>query len=1845
MSGLQLNVGLFSGINYVDLVNQLIQIDAVPMNRLTARNEVLAMERDALTNTMARFLTTSYMIRNLNRAQPYLRTDVTSSNASLITATRSGNTMPVPGSYTFTPLQMASAQQTVARGVASDTEALGKTGTITIGKGWSVENEVLLQDINGGDGFSKGSIRLIDGSGQRATIDLRKAITVKDVINAINDNHDVDILAELDGDHIVLRDVSGGDPTKMVVQEVSGGNTAASLGLMGRTVDSNGVLTGNTIWRLGENMSLSLLNDGNGVVFDSSLPDLSITCKDGTTVNVDFNRWSTVSGVQQIHRELTVGDLLKTINDAGNGKLNARISDDGKSITIEDKTTGGGLTTILQATTHPVLKSLGLVSDDKTAQVDLFTGLTENGNTAKMYFEDKNGKSAIIELTNTDIAAIRSAANSAGAHNTPGYAYSVIAAVINTKLEATDVEVRIRGNATNDGLYAVDSSGGSGEMVVADRGTDLAARLGLANAQETEGIAVLAGAMPGQIRFTDQTGKSVDITLTRPELDEVKSASDLMTLFSTKLAATSGVGITVALNSAGTGVVFKDTTDGTVSQMMITDHTGSNVASRLGITTTKFDPDVATALGSLLSGAFPGQVEFTDRTGNTATITISQSDLDGITVLGGLAAMFNTKLEAAGIGITAVVNAANGNNGIIFRDTSGGTTQQMEIVDTFSDIMQRLGLASKQTSVESVLAGVTAGEMRFIDQDGNSVDVAFTESELSGITTLADLAIFLNDKIDGDVGIEVEVNGAGTGLVFKDTTSGGTTSPLLVLDVADSGSNFAARLGLANPLANLTSPTTGATPGKIRLIDQEGKHTDIDITRTDLDGITSLADLAALFNDKIDGDVGITVAVNATGTGLVFNDLTGGATEHALLVFDVPGTGNLAARMGLTDSLAAGFAALTPGEIRITDRTGVTATFTIEQEDIDDLVTLADLVDLFNAKIDGDNGIVAELNAAGTAVVFKDTTTGTGAIYVDVDDLVNGTNILDYLGFPAGSSFHTNEIESLPLATPVSGTNTLISGGTSNTAALESHTYESAAIVNHVAESHAIELQSLMQGKTNSIGTFQTRNLLGGMDTVLVSTLNGGFGLAQAKAGGAIEVQDRAGNKANLVFSQTELNSMQTLTDSVKLFNKKLADAGVNITVRINDQKTGLQVVDNTGSSSHNLIFRDVVTSTTVPGTPAVPAIPAVPAVDAISADNGTGGTAQLTFEGTHWMNNFTFGFTTDENEAGYDSAPAIQKFTFYIDEDALQGLTSAEQDELVQAAINAQITSVWSSIFPPSVYGSGEPPKVKLATGLAEQALDDASSGGETAIKTGISGAVMGVTYVPEVPAIPGTPDTVVPNSPNIASSFGLNINSTTSQASGTSLNRQIISYQTPLSELNGGAGVNMLGARIVVTDSLGATATVTFNSDVKTVGDMIDFINVRMGNVKVVAKINETGDGITFEEFAGGTRSFTIADADSTSRFASSLGINKSVGQAQKDADGRLRITASETHHIEVEETDSLDDIRKKINDLNVGYSASILVDGSNTPFRLSISGKQTGAAGAFNVDLSAIGLTTETMSAAKDAMIVYGDASQSTGLVLRSNTNTFKGVIAGMDLTITGVSDTPVTVTSASSNVDVRVSLQTFVENYNKFREELNVDMYFEVNANTGVSGHILWNNPVARAFDRDVTKMLQQVVEGIPGIRSLADLGITMRMNLDDTGVNKETGKLYFDEDKFEEAWARDPEAVQKFFFDEKEYPNADGTTKKVNVGWAQKFSDLADSLVGTASLAGKAQSRLDTLTTTIDKNDQRIAFMEERLEWKRQMYLKQFYAMEQAMARMTTDMNSISNIASAWQSNYSNGAAY
>ncbi len=1004
MTGIKSSVGLISGIDYTSLVKQLIALDGASRDALDQRTKNLASEQQALTDVVMYFITSSSVMNNLNKADLYTRTTLSSSNTGALTATKTLNGTPAAGSYTFTPVQLASSQQSVATGVVSDTQALGKKGTITISNGRTLENDVELKNLNGGEGFSKGYVRITDGSGTRATIDLRSAQTMNDVIKAINENNDIDVWAELDGDHLILTDMSNSDKGKLTVSDVTGGKTAASLGLAGVEADENGVITGSSLYRLGEKMSLDVLNDGNGLVFDSVVGDFQVKCKDGSTVSVDFNYRATTAeiaaGAPEIHRELTLGDLMDTINNSkdGNGvagKIKASISEDGKRLVLTDTTEGASTTTLSSASLSPVLRSLGLTTADSST-----------------------------------------------------------------------------------------------------------------------------------------------------------------------------------------------------------------------------------------------------------------------------ASMVSVSSEA---------------------------------------------------------------------------------------------------------------------------------------------------------------------------------------------------------------------------------------------------------------------------------------------------------------------------------------------------------------------------------------------------------------------------------------GSFTSRQLIGDLDSVLTSSLNGGYGLSKAVAG-AIEVQDRTGKTATLEFTQEELDAMQTLNGTVDLINKKLEEAEVGVKVQINDKQTGLSVVDTTGRTGSNLIFRDkVVTTTTEP---------------------------------------------TEEDDEDFE----------------------------------------------------------------------------------------------------PVTTTT----DPHIAKSLGLDVNQAASSVDGSSLNLQKVSYSTKLSDMNGGKGVTLAGGKILITDSLGKSDTLTINSkNHQTVGDIINAINGL--NVGVIAKISDSGDGIMLIDNAGGGGNFSCIDADSTSKFAKEMKLAQTITEA--DADGKKRLDASMTYTVDVVETDTLEDIRKKLSDLGGNFSASVVNDGSASPYRLMITGSSTGAKGAMNIDLSCLGLDVQNMSEAQDAILVYGDANKEGSLVLHSASNTFKNAVNGIDLTVTGTSTSPVTVSSVASSTDIKAALTTFVTNYNKYQELLNNYTFYDPAANDGAgAGNYLYKNRIAKMFQRDVADVLLKRVYGIPGITSLKDIGISIRSNVKDVdGVNTSTNTLTFDEEKFDALYASNPEGLQEFFFKEQTIIGEDGKEKTIKTGWAQTFADVADRLTGDE---GVAFAEINNMTTRMDKNDEDSAKMTARLAVKEQQMLNKFYAMEQAMAKMSSDMSSISAIATNWASNYS-----
>lgn len=104
--------------------------------------------------------------------------------------------------------------------------------------------------------------------------------------------------------------------------------------------------------------------------------------------------------------------------------------------------------------------------------------------------------------------------------------------------------------------------------------------------------------------------------------------------------------------------------------------------------------------------------------------------------------------------------------------------------------------------------------------------------------------------------------------------------------------------------------------------------------------------------------------------------------------------------------------------------------------------------------------------------------------------------------------------------------------------------------------------------KTGSGGTLAGSDVVSGLNTVLISSLNGGKGFSL----GTISIQNRAGASANV-----DLSTCTTVADVIKTINA----AGINVTASLNDAGNGIAINDKSGGTG-NLTIGDVSGTTAV---------------------------------------------------------------------------------------------------------------------------------------------------------------------------------------------------------------------------------------------------------------------------------------------------------------------------------------------------------------------------------------------------------------------------------------------------------------------------------------------------------------------------------------------------------------------------------------------------------------------------------------------------------------------------------------
>ncbi len=378
MSGITSTVGPFSGIDTGKLIRQLLAVEARPIQIAQNRLGQLQLQQTAILDINSRLATLRDAAAAFRVNKTFNLTTAASSDETVLTAT--STTTAQPGTYQFLVDRLVSTQQMLGRGFADrSATGIGASEFTFESTQARLDRDVSLSDLNSGDGVSRGKIVLTQGSSS-TTVDLSKAATVSEVLDAINGNGVVGVKASVRDGKIVLTSQSG---TAFSVSNGTGYTTADSLGIAG-TSNGSGVLAGATVYAMSANSTLAALNDGDGVAITSIAGtgaynmSMKLTVAGNTTdVKVNLGEIYETKDSKQVLKETTVstvGGVLKRMNDAldaaGFTNVRAKVSADGQRIQISDS---GGTVTDIQFADNPTLH------DGTVAELGLTSGVFGGG--------------------------------------------------------------------------------------------------------------------------------------------------------------------------------------------------------------------------------------------------------------------------------------------------------------------------------------------------------------------------------------------------------------------------------------------------------------------------------------------------------------------------------------------------------------------------------------------------------------------------------------------------------------------------------------------------------------------------------------------------------------------------------------------------------------------------------------------------------------------------------------------------------------------------------------------------------------------------------------------------------------------------------------------------------------------------------------------------------------------------------------------------------------------------------------------------------------------------------------------------------------------------------------------------------------------------------------------------------------------------------------------------------------------------------------------------------------------------------------------------------------------------
>jgi flagellar hook-associated protein 2 len=274
----------------------------------------------------------------------------------------------------------------------------------------------------------------------------------------------------------------------------------------------------------------------------------------------------------------------------------------------------------------------------------------------------------------------------------------------------------------------------------------------------------------------------------------------------------------------------------------------------------------------------------------------------------------------------------------------------------------------------------------------------------------------------------------------------------------------------------------------------------------------------------------------------------------------------------------------------------------------------------------------------------------------------------------------------------------------------------------------------------------------------------------------------------------------------------------------------------------------------------------------------------------------------------------------------------------------------------------------------------------------------------------------------------------------------------------------------------------------------------------------------------------------------------------------------------------------IRDAINAAKIGVTASIVNDGSGTPYRLALSVAETGAAKSLRISVAG--------DAALASLVAHDPAGTQNlaetvsarnaqfevdGVAISKPTNTVTDVIEGVTLNLLQTNaGAPTAVTVARDAAAVKTSVESLTKAYNELNSTIRSMSSFDAAAK---QGKILQGDVTLITLQSRIRTALSSALTGVSGsFYNLSQIGVTFQKD----------GTLTLDSAKFDTALAEAPNDIAALFASVGKA--TDGAVSYVGATDATKPGQYALAVTRLATQGTQVGSAAANLTITAGVND-------------------------------------------------------